>query len=114
MSGVEEARLERQHAERSAVLLLGVGALSLAIVCGSIIVSGWFAGVLQDRFERWFWGGALMGLAMLVVFAIAAMPAGRDDRRAITRIRWLIRAGLALLVLSPLVCVGALIADFYL
>lgn len=114
MSTAEEARRQRQHAERTAVLLLGVGALSLAIVCGAVIVSGWFAGVLQDRFERWFWAGALLGLAMLVVFAIAAMPGGRDDRREVARIRRLLRAGLALLILAPLLCIGALVADFYL
>lgn len=114
MSTVEELRRERQLAERTAVLLLGVGALALAIVCGSVIVSGWFAGALQDRYERWFWGGALLGMAMLVVFAIAAMPGGRNDRRTLGRVRGLIRVGLALLILSPLLCVGALVADFYL
>jgi hypothetical protein len=110
----EEWRLERRHAERSAVLLLGVGAIVLAIVCGAIIVSGWFAGVLQDQYERWFWLGSVLGLAMVVMFAVAAMPGGREDRRAAIRIRVFMRIGLILLSVSPLMCIGAMVADFYL
>ncbi len=107
-------RQERRHAERSAVLLLGIGAIVLATVCAAIIVSGWFAGVMQDRYERWFWAGAVLGLAMVIAFAIAALPGGRDDRGAAIRIKVFIRIGLILLVVSPLMCVGAMIADFYL
>jgi hypothetical protein len=104
----------RAQLERTAVALFAVGALTMAIVCGSVIVSGWFAGVIEDRFERIFWAGALLAGVMVAVFAAASVPGGSDDARAITRITWLLRVGLALFILSPALCIVALVADFFL
>ena len=86
----------------------------MALVCGSIIVSGWFAGVLDDPPERVFWAGAILAGLTVAVFAPAAFPGGRDDEREITRMRWTIRIGLVLAVVSPALCIAALVADFYL
>ncbi|MCS5735204.1 hypothetical protein [Herbiconiux daphne] len=102
------ARLER-HA---AVLFVGA-ALAMAIVCGAVISSGWFAGVIEDHWERLFWAGALLAGLMVAVFAAAAVPGGCDARRSCRRITWLLRAGLALFVLAPTLCVLALVGDFY-
>jgi hypothetical protein len=106
--GRRRARLELQ-----AGLALLTGALTMAIVCGATIVSKWFAGVLWDPAERFFWAGAVLAGLMVAVFAAAAVPGGDDDARVILRIRVLLRIGLLLFVLSPALCIGALIADFY-
>jgi hypothetical protein len=103
----------REHLERRAVaLFIGFFAI-LAIFCGAIIVSGWFAGVLEDHAERIFWAGAMLSGLAVIVFAAAAFPGFRDDRREISRLTWTIRIGLLLAVLSPTLCLIGMIADFY-
>src|SRR4051812_43859152 len=105
---------ERRHLERQATALLTTAALSMAIVCGAVIVSGWFAGVIEDRYERIFWAGALLAGLMVAVFAAAAFPGGSNSRRVIARVRLLLRVGLVLLVLAPTLCIIALVCDFFL
>jgi hypothetical protein len=103
----------REHWEHRATQLFIGWLLAMAIVCGGVIVSGWFAGVLDDPAERVFWAGAILAGLTVAVFAAAAFPGGRDDRREISRIRWTLRAGLLMAVLSPTLCLAGLIADFY-
>lgn len=86
----------------------------MALVCSAIIVSGWFAGVMQDRFERFFWAGAICGWLMVVSLAVAAIPGGRDDRPAIRRISVATRIGIVLFIAAPTLCIGSLVADYYL
>jgi len=105
---------QRQHLERQAATLFVGAALSMAIICGAVIVSGWFAGVIEDQYERIFWAGAMLGGLMVAVFAAAAFPGGRDDNRVVRRVTLLLRAGLVLLVLSPTLCIVALVCDFFL
>lgn len=107
--------LERRRAEleRHASTLFVGAVLTMAIVCGAVIVSGWFAGVLVDSWERLFWAGFVLSLVMVTVFAAAAAPGGADARRACRRITWLLRLGLVLFVLAPLLCTLALVGDFY-
>jgi len=93
-------------------LLVGYSAV-FAIVCGAIIVSGWFAGVMEDHAERVFWAGAILAGLTVAVFAAAAFPGGADDARVIRRVRWLIRIGLVMFVTAPALVIGSLIADFY-
>lgn len=106
-------RATRARLERNAILLLAVGALTMAIICAAIIASGWFAGVIDDGPERWFGAGAILEFVMVAVFAAAAFPGGTDDLAAVRRITWLIRTGLLLYVLAPALCIGALVVDFY-
>ena len=103
----------RAELERHASVLLGVGAVTMAVICGAVIVSGWFAGVIEDHWERLFWAGALLAGLMVAVFAAAAAPGGADARRACTRIAVLLRVGLVLFVLAPALCILALVGDFY-
>jgi len=105
---------ERQHLERQAATLFVGAALSMAIVCGAIIVSGWFAGVIEDQYERIFWAGAMLAGLMVAVFAAAAFPGGRDDDRVVRRVRLLLRVGLVLVVVAPTLCIVALVCDFFL
>jgi hypothetical protein len=107
-------RLLRERAERTAHVVFGVGALSTAIVCGAVVVSGWFAGVITDSYERVFWTGAVLAGVMNVVLAAAVWPGGADDRRVARRTAVLVRVGLALFVTAPALCIGALVADFFL
>jgi hypothetical protein len=110
---VDPGRVREALEKRATSLFIGY-LLAMALVCGSIIVSGWFAGVLDDPPERVFWAGAILAGMNVAVFALAAFPGGRDDVREITRVRWTIRIGLVLAVVSPALCLAALVADFYL
>jgi len=103
----------RTRVEHSAAVLLVGTALVMAIVCGAIIVSGWFSGGMEDRAENVFYLGAVLEFVTIAVFAAAAFPGGRDDLRAIRRVTWLVRVGLVLFILSPALCIGAMIADYY-
>ena len=94
--------------------MLFVGAaVVMAIVCGAIIESGWFAGVLEDHAERFFWAGTVTGLLMVFVFAAAAAPGGSDDLKVIRRVTVLTRIGLILFVIAPSLCLIGMVADFY-
>jgi len=103
----------RARLERTAIVLFAVAALVMATVCGAIIVAGWFAGVIEDHAERWFWAGAILNFVMVAVFAAAVFPGWSDDAREVKRIRLLTRIGLVLFILAPAMCIGSLIADFY-
>ena len=103
----------RRSLERTAVILLVGYAGVMALVCSGIIVSGWFAGVMEDHAERVFWAGAILAGLTVAVFAAASFPGGAEDARVILRIRWLIRIGLVMLVTAPTLVIGSLIADFY-
>jgi len=103
----------RRHLERSAVLLFVGSALVMATLCAAIIISGWFAGVIDDEPERVFWAGAILELLMVFVFGAAAFPGGDDNARAIQRTRRLIRVGLVMFVIAPVLCLGALVVNFY-
>jgi hypothetical protein len=103
----------RVHVERTAVQLLVGYSVVMALVCGAIIVSGWFAGVMEDHAERVFWSGAILSFLTVVVFAGAAFPGGADDARVMRRVTWLTRLGLVMFVVGPALCIGSLIADFY-
>lgn len=108
-----DALARRTSLERQAVASFSAWLLAMAIVCGAVIVSGYFAGVIEDHAERVFWAGAALSGVALAVFAGAAFPGGADDVREGARIRWTLRVGLVLALLSPALCVGALVADFY-
>lgn len=104
---------KRLRVEERALRLFSIAALTMAIVCGAVIVSGWFAGGIEDGAERVFWAGAILAGLMVVVFAAACFPGGRDDARAIERVTTLTRLGLVLFLAAPTLCIGALIADFF-
>jgi fucose permease len=103
----------RDRLERNAATLFVGSALVMAIVCGAIIVAGWFVGVIEDHAERVFWAGAILALLAIFVFAAAAFPGGSDDARVARRVAVLTRVGLVMFVSAPTLCIGALIADFY-
>jgi len=103
----------RRSLERTAVILLVGYALVFAVVCSGIIVAGWFAGVLEDHAERFFWAGGVLAFLNVAVLAAAVVPGGENDGRAVARMRVLITLGLVLFVAAPAIVIGSLIADFY-
>ena len=103
----------RDRLERNAAALFIGTALTMAIVCGAIIVAGWFAGVIEDHAERVFWAGAILALLAVFVLGAAAFPGGENDERVARRITVLTRVGLVMFISAPTLCIGALIADFY-
>ncbi len=105
--------LTRARVERTALALLGITVFAMVTVCASVIVSGWFAGVIDDGPERWFWAGAVLEFLTIAVFVAAAFPGGSDDTATIRRTVTLTRVGLVLFVVAPVLCIGALIVDFY-
>jgi hypothetical protein len=103
----------RRDLERMATMVLATFATVMALVCSAVIVSGWFAGVMEDHAERFFWAGAVLSFVNIGVLAGAVFPGGDDDLRTIRRVRALTRLGLILFVAAPALCIGSLIADFY-
>lgn len=106
-------RTARARVERNAIALLGITVFAMVVICAAIIVSGWFAGVIDDGPERWFWAGAVLEFLAVVVLAAACFPGGVDDAAAIRRTVMLSRIGLVLFVVAPAMCIGALIVDYY-
>ena len=106
-------RETRRDLERTALVLLVGYAGVMAVVCSGVIISGWFAGVMDDRAERFFWAGAVLAFVNVAVLAGAVLPGGGDDARTSRRIRLLVRLGLVLFVVAPALCIGSLVADFY-
>lgn len=90
--------------DRATVLFVGT-ALVAAIVVAGMLVSGYHAGILDNRVEWVFWMGAIFGAAGVGVFSTAILARRPDG---------LIRVGLALFVLAPVLCVVAVMTDYWL
>lgn len=89
--------------QQGALLFAGTG-LMVAITAAGMNVSGWRAGILDNRVEWVFWAGAILGaigVGLLGLGAIGGRSAG------------LIRAGMALFLVAPVLCVVAVFADYW-
>jgi hypothetical protein len=91
-------------ARRSATILFAATALVAAITVGSMLVSGWHAGALDNRIEWVFWAGAILGAAGIGTFGVASL-----SRRAIRPVR----VGMGLFLLAPVLCVVAVMVDYW-
>jgi len=87
---------------RPTILFIGTS-LVVATVVASMLVSGWRAGSLDNDVEWLFWAGAILGAIGVGCFA-AAVARPREG---------LIRAGLLLFAAAPVLCVTAVIADYW-
>jgi hypothetical protein len=75
----------------------------VAIVVGAMMVSGWRAGSLDNDVEWIFWAGAILGAVGIGLFGIeTAWP-----RLQLTR------PGMVLFLLAPVLCVFAIMADYW-
>ena len=98
--------------ERAALVFAGY-LLAMAVVCGAVVVSGWFAGVLDDSAERVFWAGAILAGLTVAILAAAVFPGWSDEAREERRVRWTLRVGLVTGVVAPALCLAGMISDFY-
>ncbi len=103
----------RRHDERRATALFLGTSVVAAVTVGAMQISGWSGGVLDNRIEPLFWAGAALAGAGIILFGIAAAPTRADDSRASARFRRLVRAGLALFVVGPILCVTAVFGDYW-
>lgn len=106
---MDSQRLEQQ----ATALFLGTAVIA-AIVVGSLRLSGWSGGQLDNRIEPVFWAGAVLAGVAVVLFGAAAFPRARptDDRGAVTKVR-LLQTGLVLFALGPVLCIVAVFGDYW-
>ena len=88
---------------RPTVLFVGTS-LVVAIVVASMLVSGWRAGSLTNDVEWIFWAGAIFGAVGVACFGASVVVNGKR----------LIPVGLLLFCAAPVLCVTAVIADYWL
>lgn len=94
----------RRHREVLAAVLFGATALVLAVAIGAMLVAGWSGGRLDNRIEPLFWAGGILTAAGTACFGIAAVTTGRAV---------LLRAGMLLFLVGPVLCVVAVFGDYW-
>jgi len=90
--------------DKSTALFIGTS-LVVAIVVGAMLVSGWRAGSLDNDIEWLFWLGAAAGAAGVGCFGAAT--ARRSDPHR------LVAVGLLLFMAAPVLCVAAVMVDYW-
>ncbi|CAN5253360.1 hypothetical protein BH09ACT5_BH09ACT5_10270 [soil metagenome] len=98
---------------RTATALFASTSLVAAITVGALLVGDWGAGILDNRVEWVFWAGAILGAVGIALLGLATLPPGRDLSRTVRRSSALVRAGLALFLVAPVLCVVAVFTDYW-
>jgi hypothetical protein len=98
---------------RAATSLFASTSVVAAITVGAMLVGGWGAGILDNRVEWVFWAGAILGAIGIGLLGLAALPPGRDPALSLSRANGLVRAGLALFLVAPVLCVVAVFTDYW-
>jgi len=98
-------------ADRKATALFSSTSVVVALVVGSMLVSGWRAGSLDNSVEWTFWAGAIIGAAGVALFAAAYPKSLRESALRLTN--RLIRIGIILFVVAPVLCTFAVMADYW-
>ena len=106
-----ELTLIRARRSRNAGVLFLGAAFTMAIECGAMIASGWFARAVTDRQELLFWGAGIIEVVMVAMFAGAAIPGGLNDVRQVRRITALTLLGVGLFIAAPALCVTAIMVN---
>lgn len=109
----DDWRTRLSIANRSATTLFTATSLVAAITVGAMLVGDWGAGILDNRVEWIFWAGAILGAIGIGVLGIATLPPGRDLARSVRVTNGCIRAGLALFLVAPVLCVVAVFTDYW-
>lgn len=110
---------ERELADRKATALFAATSIVVAITVGSMMIGDWGAGSLDNRVEWVFWAGAVFGAVGVILLAFAAFPAGAhtDDLDVVDRnvrgVNRLIRAGILFFLSAPILCVIAVMTDYW-
>ena len=87
-----------------ATALFGATSIVAAITVGAMLVANWGAGVLDNRVEWVFWAGAILGGVGIGLLGIATL---------LTRAEGLVRAGMILFLIAPVLCVVAVFTDYW-
>lgn len=87
-----------------AAVLFAATAIVAATIVGAMLISGWRAGSLDNRIEPLFWAGAILGAVGIGMFGVGAVSE-RPERV----IRW----GMLLFLLAPVLCVVAVMVDYW-
>lgn len=90
--------------EMKATALFGATSIVAAITVGAMLVANWGAGILDNRVEWVFWAGAILGGVGIGMLGIATLVA---------RAEGLVRAGLILFLVAPVLCVVAVFTDYW-
>ena len=90
--------------EMKATALFGATSIVAAITVGAMLVANWGAGRLDNRIEWVFWAGAILGGVGIGLLGIAALFA---------RAEGLVRAGMILFLIAPVLCVVAVFTDYW-
>jgi len=98
---------------RTASSLFAATSLVAAITVGAMLVGDWGAGILDNRVEWVFWAGAILGAVGIGLLGVATLPPGHDLSRTVRRSAGLVRAGLALFLVAPVLCVVAVFTDYW-
>jgi len=97
------------ESRQATTLFLGTSLIT-AIVVGSMMMSGRTGGSLDNRIEPLFWAGAIFAGVALVLFAAATYPRAASGGGSTVR---LVRAGLVLFTLGPILCIVAVFVDYW-
>ena len=90
---------------RTASSLFAATSVVAAITVGAMLVGDWGAGILDNRVEWVFWAGAILGGVGIGLLGVASVRASGG---------WaLTRAGLALFLVAPVLCVVAVFTDYW-
>ena len=98
-----------KHLERQAATLFVGTALVAAIAVAAMIVADWSGGRLDNRIEPLFWAGAILGAVGIACLGVAAVPETSNGRG----IRNLLRVGVALFLVGPVLCTVAVFVDYW-
>jgi hypothetical protein len=113
MDDVTSERATRVARERQSGLLFAATALSLAVAAGAMQVAGWSGGSLDNRIEPLFWVGAILAAAGTACLGVGAVPWVADDRRAGRLVAGLLRVGMLLFLVGPVLAVIAVFRDYW-
>jgi hypothetical protein len=92
-------------AGRRAAALFAATSVVAAITVGAMMVGGWGAGRLDNDIEWVFWAGAILGAVGIGLLGVASVRASGG---------WgLVRAGMALFLVGPVLCVVAVFTDYW-
>lgn len=94
-------------ATRTATTLFAATSVVVAITVGSMLVSGWHAGSLDNRVEWVFWAGAILGASGVGAFGVSVLGT------SFAAVRRGIRVGMILFLAAPVLCVFAVMADYW-
>jgi len=109
----DDWRMRLTLVDRKATGLFGATSIVAAITVGSMLVGNWGAGILDNRVEWVFWAGAILGAIGIALLGLATLPPGHDLTRSVRTANALVRVGLVLFLIAPVLCVVAVFTDYW-